>query len=251
MPRQSISSADSRPLPLQGNDCQGIDGSYTFIGDTNPANPPPGWEQDIPFDGQGSNLIFEIMSCDRVSWGPFERPLTILIETHSDMEPPQACREESVSGVMYGMIRMWISDAEVASWANATFGLPTLVLEWNETLDTMSEIDTYVWTWSANGQTPSRVEFRTTSALGTAEGQSPQRVAWTAGSRLWLADIQRYATQNLGGQPDVFVAELQEPMFLATAAPARPVVVTGDYVFATSMSYSFLEFGDYECVNPI
>ncbi len=234
---------------MQATNCHGFGGAHSFLGDTNPARPPPGWEQDVPTEGLGSDLIFEIMACDRVSWGPFERPLTILLETHSNTEPPEACKEGSPSNVLYGLVRMWISDPEVASWANETYGMPTLVLDSSESLDSVGPADAQAWTWSANGLPPSRAEFRTTAALGNSSAQIPQRIAWISGGHLWLGDIIREPTQHLGGQPDAYPIELHEPMLLATVSPAPPIV-RGDYVFSTPMTYTFQEFGDYQCKSP-
>src|SRR5688500_15790971 len=74
---------DVQPLPAHAlsftlNDCYGIFTQFAWAPTLGPGQTPPGWEEDLVHLGSNTNMAFH--HCTRVSWGAFERPMSLFLE---------------------------------------------------------------------------------------------------------------------------------------------------------------------------
>ncbi|MCA1812272.1 MAG: hypothetical protein LC623_09735, partial [Halobacteriales archaeon] len=111
------------------DDCQGWESGWKY----GPAAPPgshhnPKWSD--PEVGLFVTVVTEAMDCQRVSWGPFERPVRMIWETHDWQEIPESCfsgPNEPNADVTVGraLASFWVNDTQLADYLQQTYpGLP-------------------------------------------------------------------------------------------------------------------------------
>ncbi len=217
----------------------------TWPADTNPARPPANWSADQ--GGVGSDLSLYLLSCERFNWGPFERPLKMILELHTNMTPPASCTKGSYEYFQV-LNSIWVDDPQVATFLASNLSLPVhLSAITMQTAGTPGLTFTANWSWRPETGQPSDVA--TTIALGyETHGSARERIAWVAQGRVSLLDMQ----QTLSGYlPEAVLTpgHMRPPMLLSKMGDPYPG--DGDLYSSGDVEGTLYRFADDQCKEPI
>lgn len=233
------------PLNVTWNGCKLIGLGHTYPKGENPGTPPSGWPPATR--GVGSDVHVEAYHCERVSWGAFERPMTMVMEAHTNLDPPTDCRVGDWD-TFEALESWWVSDRELADFMRATYGIPVH----HGAIDFLTESDattsTFTATWNETGTEPSSMKG---SQVNQAEGtnNAALRFFWDWGNGTAMLNLQQdkrysaaptYAIQATMNPP-MLLSELGLPQMVARGLIAPNVTLTGELVL----------FGDRTCTRPL
>jgi hypothetical protein len=240
------------PLRIAANGCTGFFATLAWAWDTGPGSAPPGWEQSLAPDGSaiGSDDDILALHCERVAWGPFERPLDLLFDDHSKATPPGGCTDSaSRTRVLHGL---W-ADAELAGYLASTYGMPVHAATFEVAHGALGEPSAATWTWSEAGEPESTLTVHSLDA-GDFAAEFNERLAWDTGdgvSILALAGSVVMAGDQpvLSGPNQAIEGTLRPPMLHAERAGAY--AGTGETLLSSDWTAEVLEFGDHRCERPL
>ncbi|MHB1262262.1 MAG: hypothetical protein ACYC2H_11170 [Thermoplasmatota archaeon] len=233
------------PTHLTLNECLGVGTLFMLPVVMTPVRSevPPGWA--------GSGRILNdyrvtVVQCQRIAVGPYERgPIHVLVETHSDATPPDACMEFESGFFNYAIMRsFWLDDEELVSYLNAALNMPTRfgVFGYNET--STGSVAAYTWDWRAPGFQRSDLTFSKTEVI---PGGAPEviRMFWHDGAHVSFLDVKEDTKQPIGNPPQTH-GTLSEPLMVGgtpfeTNAGVFSLVEPGNY------DGPIYRFGDLEC----
>lgn len=240
---QPISPA-LRPSGFALTDCIGITANFEWPLEQGPGKAPKSWEQQLIFGGVGSSELVEVFACGRVSWGSFERPMTILFESHSKADVPAQCESESLTWIVNSI---WTSDAEFADFLETTYGVPTHVTAFSFAFENSTQRSSIAWKWNTEGS-----ESSLTVEAALPEPQASPltisyRYAWDSGNGVTIVDVN--VTAQVPTSPEqVAHGNLYHPM-MHESGGTDLFLGQGDYFSSLNSLAKITEFGDYVCGN--
>jgi hypothetical protein len=212
---------------------------------------PRDWSASQDNSAVAGSLLYAILTCERVSWGPFERgPVALMLEWHNDFEAPAKCAEGDFMGGMI-LSALWFDDADLASYARDQFGMPAQVAEIDYTISPTADLQTAHATWKLPGGELSeafmheRLDFMFTD-------ETNWRVFWDNGVGVSYFNIHlEYDTpqESLG----VAYGTLAPPMLYGTNMPDSRFETAGqtDLMLDGDVSAEISRFGDLQCGKPL
>lgn len=241
-----------RPMSFQMNACEGFWTRSYWPGTTGPGAAPPNWSiaANTPF--VASVVELHLFDCERVSWGTFERPATMLFEVHNKFDPPSSC--DSDTQLLSMLNSVWISDPGLSRFLATTYGLPALHGVFSHTSETGSPPYADIWTWAGAGTAASDV---TVHYLGDAlnEVVFQERHFWSNGKGISFMNL------NVTSQAHQETAIVTSPNRLVTGTMNEPMLnaqagtdyrsVNGHLLTNEDGSGELKEFGDFECGKPL
>ena len=212
---------------------------------------PRDWSASQDNSAIAGTLVYGIMTCDRVSWGSFERgPVSLLYEWHNDFEAPSKCTEgEFTQGMI--LSALWFSDADLARYAAEQFGMPAQAADIEYNLSATADTYTAHATWKLPGGETSeafmheRVEFPSTY-------EPNWRLFWDNGIGASYLDIrENYQTPQ--ASPGIAYGTLAEPMLYGKSMPDDQFETEGqtDLILDGSASGAISRFSDLQCTKPL
>lgn len=247
LPPADVTVPFADPQRFALSDCSSIIGSFEWLGDAGPGEAPPGWEQQLGSGGIGSAELVEIMTCDRVSIGPFERPLVLLFEAHSKMDPPATCKPEE--GFIWILNSLWTNDAAVSGYLSEELGIRTQVANFEADYQNDTHLSKISWSWAPTGN--GTVSQLTVLAAEPEPQASPLtlgfRYAWNHGSGISIMRYNETAIVPTSPEQAAF-GSFTEPMLHASTG-VEPFVGRGDYFLSVDATTEITRYGDFTCTK--
>jgi hypothetical protein len=232
------------PDSMFGTDCVGLGSAFTWPGQTGPGSHPSGW---APQGHVGSDVHVDLFRCTRLSWGAFERPVSLLVETHDMFDAPDSCRQGQFD-TTFMMNSIWINDTQVAAWLNQTYGMPARYGSIDYQLETTSGLESHRWRWNVPGGEASFISFNT-SQIHLQPDQYIHRWYWynaTAVSFINWTD----KWQSSDGQ-GITPGEMHPPMLYSQSYTPNPYLGQGGVLYSESFEGDIHRFGDLACEKPL
>jgi hypothetical protein len=246
----SVVPAGPESSPLQQfalDNCVLVSSSFPWPGNSGPGTYPQGWMPQIDEGVIGSEDFVELIQCSRVAWGSFERPVTLLVESHSKFRAPESCEGGDTTWMLH---KIWTNDVAFSTFLESAFGLPFGIANFAQTYTNSSTTLTLDWSWQPEGATASDL---TTYVMFPAPQDPPlkllRRYLWDSGQGITTFDVDYVAKvptsieQNAEGN-------FHDPMLHASTG-VSPFVGTADYWRNASASGFVTEYGDYQCENVL
>ncbi|MEA3189647.1 MAG: hypothetical protein QOD77_229 [Thermoplasmata archaeon] len=232
-------------LNMTWNGCKMVGLGHTYPKGQNPGTPPSDWPPAT--GGVGSDVYVEAYQCERVSWGPYERPMTMVMESHTNLDPPEACR---VGGwdTFQALASWWVSDRELADFMRTTYGIPVHHGAIDFLNETGQATSTFTATWNETGTEPSSMKA---SQVNQAEGHSlaALRFFWDWGNGTAMLDLQQDKQYSIA-PTYVVQATMNPPMLLSSLGLPR-MVARGAAVPHATLTGDLVLFGDRTCEEPL
>lgn len=225
-------------------DCTGLFSAQIYPGRHDGASPPPNWTG-------GNELATDIsqlgLDCERISWGPFARPVKMVWEVHDNAPAPPACAGGRYERY-YVVTRVFLEDGDLGAFLKTTYGLPVHQARvWrNQTWENGQRHD--VWTWIPSGYGASWMEnWRYNRSEFDTYDIYRNRYAWDNGSGISLMDER--SVREWGSNGIVTPGEMNPPMLNAIAGGA-PYLGRGTLWDDLDAESKIQRFGDYACKDP-
>ncbi|MEA3143757.1 MAG: hypothetical protein QOG31_1081 [Thermoplasmata archaeon] len=230
---------------MELTDCVGQFTDFTFPGDTNPGQHPPGWNRET--ERPTSGIIMESWKCQRVSWGPFERgPVSMLFESHTNGFSPPKCQIKA-TGTEAILTSWWISDADLAAYAQTMYHAPALFGTFDFTASNVGPIIQHKISWGLPGKPASSFDVVEGQDYRPADPSPLLRVFWFDNSTVHLMD--QYAINSLPNSPgDLVTGKMYPPMLMAKTT--ENYVSEGEWYRDSRLSADFASFKDLQCNEP-
>jgi hypothetical protein len=238
------SNGASPPLSTQWNHCHGGDTAFTWAGDTGPGKPPGNWSKG---QGEGSDVLLMLLTCERFSWGPFERPVTFVAETHNNIAPPQECRQGPWE-YYYALNALYVNDSQVAQYLQETYGLPAKHANITVTDASFANYRNTYWHWAPDGGSTSWLNISEVNVY--AQGITDNwRWAWISHAHVYFLD---WISVNIQDEGTVYLTpgSKQAPMLYYGHGP-DPYMGHGDFLPTADITGQIQIFGDEECKQPL
>lgn len=232
-------------LNVTMNACKGIQLAHTYPRGQNPGEPPANWPPAT--GGVGSDVFVAAFDCERINWGAFERPATMVLEYHTNLDPPTACREGEWERLA-ALASWWVNDRELADFLATAYGMPVRygAVDMEEQSD--GSTVTLTATWNTTGTEPSSM---TSTEVRQGEGSLNYltRLFWARGNGTAMLTLDRQATfSNL--QPPVVQGVMNPPMLLSGLG--LPVFAArGELMPEVVLQGDLALFEDYACERPL
>jgi hypothetical protein len=188
-------TVNTSPFNFTLTGCVGAETGFTWPPGTGPhPSVPPGWE---PAFRLGDVVDLEMVSCERVAWGPFERgPVSMLFELHGQFNSPTECERGD-----WNRFRMlnswWVDDVELAAFMQEELALNTTLGRLSHEVLTVGPIREVIWTWNIDGHDDSTVTFRD-HQRGPFKSTYAHRIGWFDESRLFVMDMATSFQLDMG-----------------------------------------------------
>lgn len=207
---------------------------------------PPGW------DGPGipgfNQHYLHAAYCERVQWGPYERgPVFTLFELTSGFLGPESCVEGEYNRYSH-LGTLWISDPEIAAYANKTLGIPVHVAEYELEDLVVGGLLQRTWQWGLKGQPKSEL------TMSELDGESyastfGERIFWMNGTTISYLDLrQNYEVPTF--QQYAAYGRMETPM-VAASSGIHEYATGVDANINTDWRGTVRTFRDYACTEPI
>jgi len=244
------------PRHLVLTNCTAWAASELFPGSTGPGKPPPGWTEPsaaTPLTG----VDVDAYHCQRLSVGPFERgPINILFDSHTHAEFPVNCTASSDSSgdrIVVGVLNsFWLDDPEVASYLNATFGLPVMTTQFKETDQPQGvPMGSHTWTWGLSGQPSSQM---TIYDDGTSAPPFPSRdrIFWPYHGGMASLEFQYDRRGPAGPVSNRYATGTLAPPMLFAQLPGGQYAGPGQwYPEMQQADGTFIAYTDPNCQHPV
>jgi hypothetical protein len=237
-------------LQMEFTGCIGAGTVFTFPSLLGPGRPVEGWPDAPPVP---TDVELRFAKCERMRWGPFERPITLIYEIHDRQTPDPGCTSYGaphVPGTLMALQAMWFDDAEVAAWANLTFGMPTKAAAFTVTEDAVGPASAWTWRWQLPSGEASEVTFRHADLDATKQAAPYlQRLAWRSDEGiLHLLDFH----ESMRGdrvQATLTPGTMGPSMLYSQAAPS-PYLGYGDQLDTLGLAGDLHRFEDMACATP-
>jgi len=211
-----------------------------------PGTVPAAWNAS---KGAGNDIDLELLDCQKVSWGPFERgPVQLIAEFHNKGDVPEKCNEDRPTFI-YNLERLLISDAELARYARESYGIvvdaATIHLE---ATPLAGNTTLFQWTWNVTGGPVSKLSLAESSPVTTPNAWG-ERWVWINGSGLGMLDVSESFRVAVDGQ--LGIGELHMPMLYAQAIPTGTYAGLAGQTFGLQATSKHYRFGDQRCEQPL
>jgi hypothetical protein len=213
-----------------------------------PGETPPGWEP--PLGGIWTTYVMKFMECGRVAWGPFERPLTMLFETHNIGVAPDECNHVSSIVDSWILHRIWLDDEEMATYLSQNYGIPSLFADVSYTDTSIGAAVQRTWSFApASGGIPSTVVWP--GPVGTeAPSSVDMRFVWWNGTMMGFLDMPVRSDQAL--RPGLYPTEgsYEAPSLMAETGVPKWAHI-GNWLDQTHISSDIYLWADTGCTEPL
>lgn len=205
-----------------------------------PPTIPPGWESENPV----TRIPYFLFHCARASFGPFERPATFLLEAADAISPPEAC---VAMDYLFFFESLWVDDADIAAYANSTYGLPARLTTFTRQNTTAGGgLNEVVWTWDVgNG---ANAEIHAVDLPGTFYQGSPiiNRFFWSNGIGVSYWDWHEDYQDDLVSVWDGY-GNLPPPTLYGKSESPDSFAAPFGFVANGSVHAPIQRFEDFEC----
>lgn len=234
------------PLNMTFNDCKYAGIGWTYPKGQNPGHPPSGWPPAT--GGVGSDVYVEAYKCERAQWGRFVRPVSMVMESHTNLDPPDGPCREGEWDAFKALESWWVNDREFADFMRTTYGIPVHYGAIDLLEEADAETTTYTFTWNETGTEPS-------SLKGVQVNQFEQtrvdhfRYFWDWGNGTAMLDTPLSLSRAFT-QPELVQGTMNPPMLLSNlGVPTLPY--RGQIVPLASFTGEIVMFGDRTCEQPL
>lgn len=246
-PHGANSEADQElPRFLAASLCQGAGTSFSWPWSLGPfPNPPKGWESGPVLT---NTVVLNFYRCERFHWGNFERgPFDFLMELQDYANPPEGCKSEEVN-LHLTLQALWISDSEIASFAEQTYGLPVHLakFQWNTTYQ--GDVVQHRLAWSSESQPASHLTWSSIDDASFAR-QTTNRFYWFNESSVSFMDFE----ETIALPQNQFIpqsGELQPPTLYAQGI-TKTYLGIGTHYWNGELFANFHQFSDLQCTEPL
>lgn len=209
-----------------------------------PGDSPEGWAaRNYPTSVVG----IQVFKCDRMRVGSFERPASILIESHNRSDPPASCQRDEV-GISRILQAIWTNDTEIGAFLAQEFGIPVYVGNISHSITAGAALLTqHRWEWGFNGTT-SWVTYNSTEADQRTYLQGI-RYYWQVGDGVSYMNYR----ENLvapGADTNVILGGRMEPPMLYARSPMGPYHAQANLAYDLSFEGEVIRFQDLQCEKP-
>jgi hypothetical protein len=239
------------PHKVEWSGCQGWHSQMEYPDQLlHHAQQDPNWGSPT---GQSSIISMDAVFCPRVSWGPFERPLNLVIDRHDDQHAPDSCFPDTSNLVLLNTLSsLWVNDRQVADWLKQTYHMPVYYSEISFTNQTLAgPITDHVTTWGLNGST-NEIRIPDEHAAPFPETLH-NRLFWYNQTGVSMMDMDIESTTPTAYPPFVAVADrsargtVYPPMIVADVSTNY----VGQGVWGTyAMTGNIQMFRDHVCKQP-
>lgn len=199
------------PASLHLSNCTGFQAStWPIPAALSPARPPQGWE------GEPTHALFLLgFECGRLALGPFERPVRLLVEAHTDAVVPAGCARGARTQDLV-LHAAWLDDAEVAAFLAQAYGLPAAAAAFEAGTVGQGGALLRTWRWAAPGHASS--DLRVPDAGSQLPDFWANRLLWPRGEGLGTLTLSFDRTRASAGDlqaPLQGEGTMAEPMLMA------------------------------------
>lgn len=236
----------TRRLALDG--CTGMT-TWAFFPGNGPGAPPDGCE---PTQEGASSVLYHMMRCQHVGWGPFERgPVHLIWESHTNGDYPVRC-EEGTWNRRAVLAQVWLDDPELAGWLGDTFGLTTVLADFRVSEGNMTPAGTYrtEWRFAAEDSPESRMTVGEAIEFDAFPEEVISRVAWSANATWYILDLLGSYWYSNGAVP-IATGNLEPPALYAAAHPTSTYTSEGVAYWKGPVTGTLRAYGDAECTSPL
>lgn len=206
--------------------------------------PPEGWAPPV-YEPWSFDDVF-VFRCERISFGPVSKPGFLLWEFHESFRVPDSCA--SPDYVNRFLATHWFDDAAFVELA-AQNGMPSILGTFDLAKGQAGGVQTWDWTWSADGQPASSLLFMDNPPDVPVKFRSPIRIFWFEGTGVSYMDVELVHAANQVSNPTA-AGTFAPPMFYARGSnPAYAGIgVPSD---AASFTATIHRFSDLLCAEPL
>lgn len=194
------------PRAVSFSGCTGWQSGAYWVGANPPPANPPSWGTDSP---AGSRVVMEAWTCERIGIGPFERPVSMVLEYTDAFSPPAACRGTSAN---YSLISWAINDTELVDYF-AALAAPAYHAQIIHSQQSLQAVETHEWSWGPPGQTPSTMTIVDDDNQVLA-ARPTFRYFWATATGAAALEIDFQGNEPMFGERVAF-GQLAPPMQLA------------------------------------
>ncbi|MCA1810845.1 MAG: hypothetical protein LC623_02405 [Halobacteriales archaeon] len=239
------------PVDIFFSKCRDALTAFTFPLSTAPGSHPPGWE---PTFQMGSNVGLRMIECDRISWGPIERPIHLLFEIHEHLNPQGNCTTldgVAATGSLAMLNSLWIDSEAAANYLKAVYDLPVLYANFNvsTTRQANGETESQTWTWNQPGQPSSQVSYYGIHWQTIADPLT-DRMFWFNSTMLSYINLNMLVTRGQQLPLSATPGTMRPPMLYATAMNTETYVGHGE-LQELELSGHIKRYSDYQCRTPL
>ncbi|HUR63962.1 MAG TPA: hypothetical protein VM241_05730 [Candidatus Thermoplasmatota archaeon] len=233
--------APPRPAGLELTGCTGWHGDTPSLpSPLVPGKAPPGWEPD---PANPASVVMDGYACSRLSVGPFERPVRIVLDSHTNVNFPPSCNPKGGSTPMAVLGTLWVNDTAVARYLNQTYGLPARASPITDEVQAVGPARAHRWTWGTGHASALNVTEDGTGFVSYAT----ERIFWERGGGVSVLDLALQHDAPPVQHPAVGTA--QPPMLLA-GGPGGAFLLTTSWYPAIALTGSLTLYHDRACSEP-
>ena len=229
---------------IQWTNCRSLRDVFVYPGSPPRAQQDPTWDPPLPFVTYVWLLMIE---CERVSWGPFERPMRMVLEYHNDAQPPDSCSPppgQPTNGAM--LAGLWVNDPAFADYVKANYdGIAVYYSDIQNNVSTQGLASTFEWSWGpADGpRTVVRdVDERANAAPDFTENY---RLYFFNATRGAVLDLHLNSPLSPPYTDRLDYGEIHQPMLAADFS--EQYVATGRWDESATMTGTLTFYKDHKC----
>ncbi len=229
------------------NNCVGLDTAMVWAEGMNPAHPPGTWPPEP--GGIGSESRIQARACERMSLGPFERPVRFILNTHTNETMPDSCRLGGKWDYFDALAAIYIDDPAVVNYARNELQMPAFYANMSYVYDKQPAAWTMTWSWAADGGERSDIQTSVAAPnIYPTDDPITYRYAWVSGGHVSLLDFKTSARQ-LGPPTTAVPGHVYSPMI--EARQGSPYLGTGEISDGVDAQGTLHRFNDDQCKDPI
>ena len=242
----SFATASTEPRTVAFEECHGMGTLFAYPRDSGPGQPPGNWSKTKSWRSEIMMLFYE---CNEVSWGPFQRgPIRFIWETHTNLNAPENCRTGEYTHVA-ALHALWVDDAELATYLNDTYGMPTRYATIAAHDNRTGGIQRAQWRWGIQGNPESSIQFSQAIVTPGPVDHSDRLVWFQGDTTLWVLTLNQTLTYS-NGQTALTPGTLRPPTLYASSG-SEDYVGRGSADLGAILSASIAKFGDSACAQPM
>ncbi len=206
-------------------------------------SPPPVPEPWHSIKAPGEfELQLRGFACERLAVGPFERPVNMIAELHSNRTTPEGCEQPGLitPGLPKILHKLWLDDAEVAAYLAKQHGMPvglaSMTLQPSPNPLTPNQV---IWKWIPEAGEESRIEYGANRTPPTPQ-QAWHSWAWFPGDTVSILLMSTVELNWAARHDPITVSVIRPPMLLARPQEELPSFIsqnTDASAIATITSY--------------
>ncbi|MCA1810544.1 MAG: hypothetical protein LC623_00850 [Halobacteriales archaeon] len=234
--------------------CEGWETGWKY-----PPGHPPGAQHNPKWGDPETNLFATMLTfardCQRVSWGPFERPVRMILETHDFQQVPLSCytgdnAPDADVVVLKAMSSLWVNDTQLADYLKQTYpGMPVYYSAIQTHAQPQGTLMAHQWTWGLSEQNQSELTVFDDQVAHNTVTLTLERMFWydeTGAVSFLDFDMVR--------QTPLFTNRVsygkQYPPMLWGYGETPDYVSTGDWNPTSTITGKIAVFRDHECKQP-